>query len=121
MPSNDLKGDVMAMFTEHRETIITAGAVGLVVLLLLALFGGVNVIGGLLFVGYAAVWVAVVLFVLWLFYRLVTAVERIAAAQERIASAHDPAAAVADEPTTAAAAHDDSGREHDTTGTDDAE
>jgi hypothetical protein len=50
-------------------------------------FKSYAVLGGLLFVGYGVVWLVVVAFVIWLFYRLVVAVERIAAAQERIASA----------------------------------
>ena len=89
MSSNDLKGDAVAVFAEHRDTIVAAGAIGIVILFLLLFFGGFGAVGGLLFLGYALVWMAVLAFVLWLFYRLVTAVERIAAAQERLASARD--------------------------------
>jgi hypothetical protein len=89
MPSDDLKGDALAVFAEHGKTILTAGAIGIVLLLVLVLLGGIDVVGGLFFLGYAVVWLAVLAFVLWLFYRLVTAVERIAAAQERMASARD--------------------------------
>lgn len=86
MSSSDLKDDAMAVFTAHRDTIVAAGAVGIVLVFLLLFFGGFPVVGGLFFLGYALVWVTVLAVVLWLFYRLVTAVERIAAAQERLAS-----------------------------------
>lgn len=88
MSSNDLKGDAMAVFTEHRDTIVAAAALGIVVLFLLLFFGGFGAIGGVLFLADALVWLTVLAVVLWLFYRLVTAVERIAAAQERLASSH---------------------------------
>jgi type IV secretory pathway VirB3-like protein len=87
MSSNDLKGDAMAVFTEHRDTIVAAAALGIVVLFLV-LLGGFGAIGGVLFLADALVWLTVLAVVLWLFYRLVTAVERIAAAQERLASSH---------------------------------
>lgn len=87
MPSDDLKGDAVAVFTEHRDTILAVGGAAVLLLFLLLLFGGLNAVGGIFFLGYALVWLAVLGFVLWLFYRLVTAVERIAAAQERLASA----------------------------------
>ena len=99
MPSNDLQSDAVAVFAEHGKTILTVGVVAVLLLVVLGLFGRGNVVGGLFFLGYAVVWLVVLAFVLWLFYRLVTAVERIAAAQERLASsrAHDAAGSTDDE------------------------
>lgn len=86
MSSADLKGDAIAVFTEYRNPILGLAGAAVVFLLLSALFGG-RVLGGVMFVGYSLLWLAVVAFVLWLFYRLVVAAERIASAQERLASA----------------------------------
>lgn len=99
MPSNDIQGDILAVFAENGTTILAAVVVGVLLVLALALFGGINVVGGLFFLGYALLWLTVLAVVLWLFYRLVTAVERIAAAQERLASAraHDAASATGDD------------------------
>ncbi|MFB6221187.1 MAG: hypothetical protein ABEH90_07085 [Halolamina sp.] len=88
MPSTDPKADAIAVFNEHRNALI-AGAALLVLLLLLNRVGGHGVLGGLVFALYGLVWILVTAFVLWLFYRLVVAVERIASAQERIADAHE--------------------------------
>lgn len=87
MSSTKLKGDAIAVFTEHRNLILTIVAALVVGALLLGLFGFGNVLGGVFFLVYGVVWVVVSAFVLWLFYRFVVAVERIAGAQERIASA----------------------------------
>lgn len=74
----------------YRGLLLAAAAGVLILLLLMGLlgFGSLGGAVGLLgFLVYGAVWLAVLLFVLWLFYRLVVAVERIASAQERIAAA----------------------------------
>lgn len=86
MSSADLKGDAIAVFTEYRNSILAAVGAAVVLFLLFVLFGS-RLVGGLLFLGYGLVWLVVVCFVLWMLYRLVVAVERIAGAQERIASA----------------------------------
>lgn len=85
MSSADLKGDAIAVFTDYRELILGLVGAAVVLVVLFVLFGG-RVLGGLMFIGYTLLWLAVVAFVLWMFYRLVIAVERIAGAQERIAS-----------------------------------
>lgn len=87
MSSTNVKGDAIAVFTEHRNLILAIVAALVVGALLFGLLGFGNVLGGLFFLVYGVVWIVVVAFVLWLFYRLVVAVERIAGAQERIASA----------------------------------
>ena len=87
MSSSNLKGDAIAVFTEHRNLILAILATLVVGALLLGLLGFGNVLGGIFFLFYGALWLAVVALVLWLLYRLVVAVERIAGAQERIASA----------------------------------
>ncbi|GAB7012077.1 hypothetical protein [Halolamina salina] len=76
--------------SENSGLLITAGVVVLAVLLLAGLFGFGGAVGALGFLLYTVVWLAVAAFVLWLFYRLVVAVERIAHAQQRIAAAENP-------------------------------
>jgi hypothetical protein len=74
----------------NRGLLLAAAAGVLIVLLLVGLrgFGGIgHAVGVLGFVVYGVIWLAVLAFVLWLCYRLVVAVERIAGAQERIAAA----------------------------------
>jgi hypothetical protein len=78
------------LLSGNRKPLIAAGVVVLALVLLLGLLGFGGVVGVLGFVVYAAVWLAVAAFVLWLFYRLVVAVERIAHAQQRIAAAENP-------------------------------
>lgn len=87
MSSTGLKGDTIAFFTEHGNRILAIGTVLVAGALLLGLLGFGNVLGGVFFLGYGLVWLAVVGFVLWMLYRLVLALERVADAQERIASA----------------------------------
>lgn len=86
MSAADLKGDAIAVFSDHRDLILGLAGAAVVLLLLFAVLGG-RLLGGMMFVGYNLLWLAVVAFVLWMLYRLVIAVERIAGAQERIASA----------------------------------
>jgi uncharacterized membrane protein len=87
MSSTNVTGDAIAVFTEHRNRILAIVAALVVGTLLLGLLGFGNVLGGLFVLVYGVVWLVVVAFVLWLLYRLVVAIERIAGAQERIASA----------------------------------
>jgi fatty acid desaturase len=91
--ATDLRSDALAMYAEYREAILAVAAGGAVLLFLTVIFGGRGLLGGLLFVGYGMVWLVVVAFVIWLFYRLVVAAERIAGAQERLASAAERRAA----------------------------
>ena len=80
------------VLSENRSLLLAVGA-GVLLLLLLVLLGvsgAAGVVGFLGFAVYAVVWLAIVAFVLWLFYRLVVAVERIAHAQQRIAAAQNP-------------------------------
>ncbi|MFW5939747.1 MAG: hypothetical protein ACOCSD_06645 [Halolamina sp.] len=90
----------------ENQTLLTVVGVGaLILVLLLAVLGGPGAVGFLGVVVYGVVWLAVVGFALWLLYRLVVAVERIAHAQQRIAAAENPpsgARAPAAEPTTEA-------------------
>lgn len=73
---------------------VAAGAILFLLLLGLLGFGGMgHAVGFLGFLVYGAVWLAVLAFVLWLFYRLVVAVERIADAHERVARAQQRSAA----------------------------
>lgn len=78
----------------NRGLLLAVAAGVLIVLLLLGLLGFGNLGGAVGFLGflvYGVIWLAVLAFVLWLFYRLVVAAERIAGAQERIAAAqNDP-------------------------------
>lgn len=79
--------------SENRELLLAVAAGAVIFLLLLGLlgFGGVGgVVGFFGFVVYGVVWLAVAAFVLWMLYRLVVAVERIAHAQQRIAAAQNP-------------------------------
>ncbi|WP_053949061.1 hypothetical protein [Halolamina sediminis] len=78
------------LLSGNRELLITAGVSVLALVLLLGVFGFGGVVGIFGFVVYTAVWLALAAFVLWLFYRLVVAVERIAHAQQRIAAAKNP-------------------------------
>ena len=73
--------------------VVAAGVVVFLLLLGLLGFGGIGgAVGFLGFLVYGIVWLAVVGFVLWLFYRLVVAVERIADAHERVARAQQRSA-----------------------------
>jgi hypothetical protein len=98
MSSTDLKGDAIGFFADNQRSILAVVGAAIVLLLLLTLFGGLRVLGSIFFVGYGVVWLTVIGVVIWLFYRLVVAAERIATAQERMANAR-----TADEaaPTTA--------------------
>ncbi len=87
MSASDLQDDVLEAVTDHRHLILSILSVLVAAALLFALFGGGRVLGGLFVALYGVLWIAVVAFVLWLFYRLVVAAERIASAQERLASA----------------------------------
>ena len=76
--------------SENRELLVAVAVGGLVFLLLLGLLGFGGAVGVVGFGIYVVVWLAVGLFVLWLLYRFVVAVERIAHAQQRIAAAQNP-------------------------------
>lgn len=91
----------------NRELLVAVAVGGLVFLLLLGMLGFGGAVGAVGFGIYVVVWLAVGLFVLWLLYRFVVAVERIAHAQQRIAAAQNPpsGARVAD--------GDDAGGSHD--------
>jgi len=78
------------LLSGNSGLLIAAGVGVLALVLLLGVFGFGGAVGLLGFVVYTAVWLAVAAFVLWLFYRLVVAVERIAHAQQRIAAAENP-------------------------------
>lgn len=70
----------------NRKLLVAVAVGGLLFMLLLALLGIGGVGGAAGFIGflvYSLGSLAVVAFMLWLFYRLVVAVERIADAQER--------------------------------------
>jgi uncharacterized membrane protein len=104
MSSSNLKGDALAVFTEHRNLILAIVVALVAGALLLGLLGFGNVLSGIFFVVYGVVWIVLGSIVLWLFYRFVVGVERIASAQERIASAREAgepeSAQSADETTT---------------------
>lgn len=104
MSSSDLQGDAIGFFADNQRSILAVVGAAFVLLLLMTLLGGPGVLGSILFVGYGVVWLAVVGFVIWLFYRLVVAAERIATAQERMANARtadeaDPTTAEPDDDT----------------------
>lgn len=85
------RADSSTGFLSENRTLPLAVAAGTVIfLVLLGLLGFGGAIGAVGVVVYTAVWLAVVAFVLWLFYRLVVAVERIAHAQQRIAAVQNP-------------------------------
>ena len=85
------RADSSTGFLSENRTLLLAVAAGAVIfLVLLGLLGFGGAIGAVGFVVYTAVWLAVAVFVLWLFYRLVVAVERIAHAQQPIAAAQNP-------------------------------
>ncbi|MEF8802516.1 MAG: hypothetical protein V5A56_16055 [Halolamina sp.] len=104
MSSSNLKGDALAVFTEHRNRILAIVVALVAGTLLLGLLGFGSVLSGIFFVVYGVVWIALAAIVLWLFYRFVVGVERIASAQERIASSREAgepeSAQSADETTT---------------------
>jgi len=83
--SAELKDDAVAVFMEYRNAVTALVGAAVLLVLLSGVLGG-RLFGGLLFLGYGLVWLIVAGFVLWMLYRLVVAVERIAGAQERIAS-----------------------------------
>lgn len=74
---------------ENRTVLIAAGVGVLLFLLIAGLMGFGGAVGVVGFAVYAAVWLAVAAFVLWLLYRFVVAVEEIASAQQRIAAAQN--------------------------------
>lgn len=81
---------------DNQELLIPVGAGVVIFAVLLGLLGFGGLVGSIAFLVYGAVWLGVIAFVLWLFYRLVTAAERIASAQERIARAREAGATDAD-------------------------
>lgn len=76
--------------SENRELLVAVAAGAVILLVLLGLLGFGGALGFVGFAAYTIVWLAVAAFVLWLFYRLVVAAERIAHAQQRIAAAQNP-------------------------------
>ncbi|NHX36875.1 MULTISPECIES: hypothetical protein [Halolamina] len=76
--------------SENRELLVAVAAGAVIFLILLGLLGFGGAVGFVGFAAYTVLWLAVAAFVLWLFYRLVVAVERIAHAQQRIAAAQNP-------------------------------
>lgn len=77
-------------FSGNRGLLIAVAAGVVIFALLLGLLGWGGAVGFISFTVYTAVWLAVTAFVLWMLYRLVVAVERIANAQQRIADAQNP-------------------------------
>ena len=77
-------------FSENRGLLLAVAAGVVIFALLLGLLGWGGAVGFISFTVYTALWLAVTAFVLWLLYRLVVAVERIAHAQQRIAAAQNP-------------------------------
>ena len=77
-------------FSGNRDLLIAVAAGVVIFALLLGLLGWGGAVGFISFTVYTALWLAVTAFVLWMLYRLVVAVERIAHAQQRIAAAQNP-------------------------------
>ncbi|GAB7094787.1 hypothetical protein JCM30237_19400 [Halolamina litorea] len=78
------------LFSGNRNLLIAGAVSAVLFVLLLALLGWGGAVGFISFTVYTVIWLAITAFVLWLFYRLVVAVERIAHAQQRIAAAQNP-------------------------------
>lgn len=71
----------------NRKLLVVVGAGALIIVLIVGLLGFGGAAGLVGFLVYSIVSLAVTAFVLWLLYRFVVAVERIADAQERRAQA----------------------------------
>lgn len=92
MPSSD--SNTTIGLSGNEPLLVAVGVGGVVFLVLAVVLGFGGAFGAVFTVLYVGLTLAITAFVLWLFYRLVVAAERIANAQQRIARLNERSSSV---------------------------